>query len=423
MKKKLLFSVFLLCSFIISAQNTRYKDPKSIAFLSKISIRLGFNSIDASWDNWDGSTGSTPWENFFTFDNKQANSGTPIKLDLEYRLNETFGFELSVSKNQWKATEGIIDQSRIFRDHDFFAADANIKFYLDQVLNNYVAADWFELYASAGLSYFKIGNNYGDVDNTTAFNLGFGTTFWFTKNLGLNIGTTTRWGGENILKFNTGLNEWSTIRPINSVHTQYTIGVAYRFGKKNKETKVIESDSIKEKNILIKNLEEELSTKRQEIIKLKEEAKAKKLNEKEAKVKELQEKREEKLKQLQIEKKRKEITTKVVLLSRSVRFNFGEEKFTPKSVEYLEKISDLMKQDNDIFFLLVGHTDNAGSEEYNKKLSIERSLMVKKFLTDSGVSGERLEAIGVGESKPLDSNLTENGRRNNRRVEIIHLNL
>ena len=70
---------------------------------------------------------------------------------------------------------------------------------------------------------------------------------------------------------------------------------------------------------------------------------------------------------------------------------------------------------------VVGHTDNVGSAEYNNDLSLRRANAVATVLINSGVSYSRLSTLGLGESQPVATNLTVEGRAQNRRVEIIIL--
>ena len=67
---------------------------------------------------------------------------------------------------------------------------------------------------------------------------------------------------------------------------------------------------------------------------------------------------------------------------------------------------------------VVGHTDSMGSEEYNQGLSERRAMAVKEFLVASGVSADIIDVSGRGESEPVASNDTQEGRAKNRRVEI-----
>jgi len=68
--------------------------------------------------------------------------------------------------------------------------------------------------------------------------------------------------------------------------------------------------------------------------------------------------------------------------------------------------------------LIEGHTDNVGAAAYNMKLSKNRAESVKKYITDKGVDGIRIIAVGFGLTKPVVSNKTAEGRQRNRRVEF-----
>lgn len=70
---------------------------------------------------------------------------------------------------------------------------------------------------------------------------------------------------------------------------------------------------------------------------------------------------------------------------------------------------------------VLGHTDNTGSAEYNLDLSQRRAGAVSAILIDSGVSSYRVNTIGRGEDQPVASNLTPEGRAQNRRVDIVIL--
>jgi len=66
-----------------------------------------------------------------------------------------------------------------------------------------------------------------------------------------------------------------------------------------------------------------------------------------------------------------------------------------------------------------GHTDNVGEEEYNQQLSEARAKSVFQFLVDHGIVAERLSYTGFGETKPVASNDSEEGRKQNRRTEFV----
>ena len=68
---------------------------------------------------------------------------------------------------------------------------------------------------------------------------------------------------------------------------------------------------------------------------------------------------------------------------------------------------------------VVGHTDNTGSAGYNQDLSARRATAVAGVLLEQGVAPSRVRSFGRGESEPVDTNLTPEGRQQNRRVEIF----
>lgn len=68
--------------------------------------------------------------------------------------------------------------------------------------------------------------------------------------------------------------------------------------------------------------------------------------------------------------------------------------------------------------MIVGHTDDKGTNEYNQALSERRATAASRYLAGAGVQASRLRAVGRGESEPLGSNSTESARQTNRRVEI-----
>ncbi|OIP01972.1 MAG: hypothetical protein AUJ98_02650 [Bacteroidetes bacterium CG2_30_33_31] len=88
------------------------------------------------------------------------------------------------------------------------------------------------------------------------------------------------------------------------------------------------------------------------------------------------------------------------------------------SYESLIKIADLMKRKPEFKLLIEGHTDNIGKDAANMSLSQNRALAVKYYLIKNGISESRINAKWYGETKPIWSNETEEGRQKNRRVEM-----
>ena len=78
-----------------------------------------------------------------------------------------------------------------------------------------------------------------------------------------------------------------------------------------------------------------------------------------------------------------------------------------------------MRDFPDITIEIQGHTDSRGGDDYNMRLSGERAEAVRQYLMQQGIAAGRLTARGYGETRPIDTNRTEAGRANNRRVEFV----
>jgi len=107
---------------------------------------------------------------------------------------------------------------------------------------------------------------------------------------------------------------------------------------------------------------------------------------------------------------------------KNIFFDFGKATLRDESKLELDKLVDIMKR-SEIVIELGGHTDSIGSDDANQKLSQERVNSVKQYLVDNGIKDERIIAVGYGETQPLESNTTEEGRQKNRRVEVKILQL
>jgi outer membrane protein OmpA-like peptidoglycan-associated protein len=99
-------------------------------------------------------------------------------------------------------------------------------------------------------------------------------------------------------------------------------------------------------------------------------------------------------------------------------FDVAKSELRPESYTELDRLSEFLAANAKITIELSGHTDNVGQDAENKKLSQERVNAVRTYLVSKGVNEKRMRAIGLGKSKPLGSNATEEGRQRNRRVEF-----
>lgn len=108
---------------------------------------------------------------------------------------------------------------------------------------------------------------------------------------------------------------------------------------------------------------------------------------------------------------------------KNIYFDFDRTTLKPESFVELNKVVDLLNQNPKVSIEIAGHTDAKGSDTYNENLSQGRSQSVVDYLVSQGIDRGRLRAHGYGESKPIDSNETEEGRANNRRVEFTVLKM
>jgi outer membrane protein OmpA-like peptidoglycan-associated protein len=108
---------------------------------------------------------------------------------------------------------------------------------------------------------------------------------------------------------------------------------------------------------------------------------------------------------------------KIVL--RGVNFDFDKSNIRSDAVPILEQACSILKQESTINVVAQGYTDSIGTEAYNQKLSERRANAVRDWLVKCGISPSRLSAKGFGESNPVASNATPEGRAQNRRTELV----
>jgi outer membrane protein OmpA-like peptidoglycan-associated protein len=102
-----------------------------------------------------------------------------------------------------------------------------------------------------------------------------------------------------------------------------------------------------------------------------------------------------------------------------VLFEFGQYTLKPEAREKLAKVSGILLSFPGLTLEVDGYTDNVGSDEFNQKLSEERAGAVRDYLTSQGVSAGSITTKGFGKVNPIASNDTPEGRKENRRVELV----
>ena len=112
------------------------------------------------------------------------------------------------------------------------------------------------------------------------------------------------------------------------------------------------------------------------------------------------------------------IVPKKEWILKNMYFATNKTEILPMSEESLKTLYDFLKENPRVRIKIIGHTDSVGTDQANQKLSEGRAASVKNEMVKRGIKAERIETEGRGESEPIDTNDTEEGRQNNRRVVI-----
>lgn len=99
-------------------------------------------------------------------------------------------------------------------------------------------------------------------------------------------------------------------------------------------------------------------------------------------------------------------------------FDFDSANLRPTAERDLAEFANSMQEFEEAKILIVGHTDSKGSESYNEDLSERRAVSAAEYVQEQGIDSSRLNTVGRGESEPVASNDTAEGRQQNRRVEV-----
>jgi len=110
------------------------------------------------------------------------------------------------------------------------------------------------------------------------------------------------------------------------------------------------------------------------------------------------------------------------IVSNGIRFDVGKATLRPESMGVLNEIYKMLNEHPDVAVSVEGHTDSDGDTDLNQKLSEDRAETVMKQLISMGISATKLTSKGFGESMPINSNATPEGKAENRRVEFVRNN-
>ncbi len=106
------------------------------------------------------------------------------------------------------------------------------------------------------------------------------------------------------------------------------------------------------------------------------------------------------------------------IVLRGVNFAHDSAAIDASSAVVLDVAAETLRSNPGVRVAVEGHTDSTGSDSYNQALSERRAASVSAHLVKGGVAADRLQSAGYGESRPVASNTSEDGRRMNRRVEL-----
>ncbi|MGF6486721.1 OmpA family protein [Pseudomonas frederiksbergensis] len=113
--------------------------------------------------------------------------------------------------------------------------------------------------------------------------------------------------------------------------------------------------------------------------------------------------------------------SEVITLNGNVLFAYNQSELMPEARSELDSLVAKLQNADVASIKVIGHTDSQGSDAYNQKLSERRASSVAAYLLSQGVAPNKLTSEGRGESQPVADNDTEEGRAQNRRVEL-HIN-
>ena len=109
----------------------------------------------------------------------------------------------------------------------------------------------------------------------------------------------------------------------------------------------------------------------------------------------------------------------LVKFDSGILFDTDKSALKAEAQSNLQKLAASLQNNPETNILIVGHTDNTGSDAHNMNLSEQRAASVKSFIAAANVASSRLKTSGKGETEPIADNTTVDGRSKNRRVEIV----
>ena len=451
--KKLVLLLFFI-GVLVPTQAQESITNKAINDINKgLILKLGLNLVDRSGDD-------NPFTMFSDFDKMAFSSN--FNVELEYRFNKWISLAGLLANNKWKANKGLIDESIVPNDIKYSSIDLDLKFYYDEALGRWFKENhWLDLYLHGGAGSVNIGDHSG-----ITLNFGPGVNFWFSNRLGLNLNGTGKWM----------LNTENKLYKTN--HFQYSASLMYRFVGKQPKDRDDDNDGVNNSidecpdvfgvpknngcpedindsdgdgfSDTLDKCPEEYGTVDgcpETIVVTEADSDGDSVLDSEDYCPNIKGSPTNNGCPLldsdndgvvDIADKCPSVPgsptnsgcpygeisigatdTHLNIESKGIYFDKGNHNFRQDSYPVLIKVAEMMKEHPEAHFRIEGHTDSSGSYPSNQRLSDRRAAAVRLYLIHSGIPSENLIAIGYGETRPVDSNLTKEGQRLNRRVEII----
>jgi outer membrane protein OmpA-like peptidoglycan-associated protein len=107
-----------------------------------------------------------------------------------------------------------------------------------------------------------------------------------------------------------------------------------------------------------------------------------------------------------------------VTFESGILFPFNQTTILPAGQSNLAQLAQSLQRYPETTVLIVGHTDNVGSDAYNQQLSVNRAISAQNYLVSRGIDRSRIRVEGRGETEPISDNATQAGQARNRRVEV-----
>lgn len=450
MKKITLLLCIFCCSLVFSQNETSKKPPTSS---KKWTAKIGINMVENTGQG-------KPFQAFGS--NAKTN---PFALGIEYSINDFLSVSLFQSINKFKANSDVLDGVVVTEDHSYFAIDASVKFYFDEYI---WSQNWLDLYLEGGLGIVT------ERESGISPNFGLGGTIWVSENFGLNAQGIAKFAGKTnipsnhfqyfagvVFKFggidtdNDGILDKEDECPNNFGLIQFN-GCPDTDGDGVKESldecplaagplalngcPDDDNDGVANKNDQCPQVKGSVKTRGcpdkdndgvpdkfdrcPEVLGS--------VNNKGCPWKDVDKDgvldKDDKCpnqigpvsnKGCPYPKITQESKQKIESFAKTILFDLGKADLKQNSIATLDNIIAIMKTHANEKFLIAGHTDNTFTKEFNRTLSNNRASSVRNYMVSKGVNPSRITAKGYGEEQPVESNSTDEGKRKNRRVDII----